>query len=617
MSDSLIEVALCDLKRSPDNVRRTDRDADLAELMASIEHHGLLQSLTVRARKDANGDGHTTYEVIAGARRLAALRRLAKKGKVAGDMPVPCRIVEGDAPVELSLAENTQRTPLHPADQFEAFHRLHKAGASAEEIATRFGISPVLVAKRLRLAAVSPVLMAEFRAGALGLEQMMAFAVTDDREAQERLWSERREHCHNPWAIRRALTESLVDGRDRRARFVGIEAYEAAGGRVVRDLFSEEDTGYFEDGELLTRLAQERLKEEAEAVRSEGWGWVECHIDLDHGAMARLGRIFPVRTPLSEEEQGRLDELGSAYDALVTELGDEPSEEEQARLDGIETEMETLLAKQESWDPDRKAEAGAIVALDHAGCVHVERGLVKPNGKDIAETVARHKRSRPADALPDAVRANLSAHLTAALQASVALRPDLAFDLLVARLVRTVFYGEYGSGAVSIDPTCVDASRGHDDVGGSPAAAAILARHRELEALLPEVDRLMSWLREADETVKRDLLAYCLARTLTALQTGQAGLLPSHEEEVAWIARSLPLDMGAWWRPTGDAFLMRLSKAQMLHVVREALTPGAAENIAGLKKDAMAARAEELLGRTDWLPVPLRVGRDVEAQAAA
>ncbi len=615
MSDNLIEVALCDLKRSHDNVRRTDRDADLAELVASIEHHGLLQSLTVRPSPGANGNA--TYEVIAGGRRLAALRRLAKKGKIARNLPVPCLLIEGEGSVELSLAENTQRAPLHAADQFEAFHRLHKAGDSAEEIATRFGISPVLVTKRLKLAAVSPVLMAAFKADDLGLEQLMAFAITDDREAQERLWSERRDLCHNAYAIRRALTESLVQGTDRRARFVGIEAYEAAGGRVIRDLFSQEDAGYFEDGELLTRLAHERLEEEAMAVRQEGWGWVECHIELDYGVLARFRRVHPTRTALSEEEQTRLDGLAASYDALVSELDEDPASDELGKINAIEAEMDALLARQETWESDRKAQAGAIITLDHAGRAHIERGLLKSNGKVVDDTSSRPTRTKADGEVPDVVRMNLSAHLTAALQASVAMDADLALDLLVARLVRTVLFDGYGQGALSIAVTCVDPSRGQEDVGVSKAMEALAARHAELAALLPEQEALFSWLREADDTVKRKLLAYCLARTLTALQTGQAGLLPSHEEEISWLARTLELDMGAWWRPTRDAFLLRLSKGQMLHAVREALTPGAAENIARLKKDAMASRAEELLAKTDWLPAPLRVGREGEVQAVA
>ena len=52
------------------NVRRTDRKADIDALAASIAAHGLLQNLTVAATATDK------YEVVAGSRRLAALKAL-------------------------------------------------------------------------------------------------------------------------------------------------------------------------------------------------------------------------------------------------------------------------------------------------------------------------------------------------------------------------------------------------------------------------------------------------------------------------------------------------------------------------------------------------------------
>lgn len=185
MSDQLRLIPLSALKSSAANVRRTDAKAELEALAASIEAHGLLQNLTVEPGPSG------TFHVVAGGRRLAALKLLAKRKRLAKDVPVPCKVIDGGATAsELSLAENVVRIPLHPADQFTAFSALQVDGLGAEEIAARFGVSPVVVRQRLKLAAVSPRLMEVYRQGGMDLDQLMAFAISDDHAAQERVWFE-------------------------------------------------------------------------------------------------------------------------------------------------------------------------------------------------------------------------------------------------------------------------------------------------------------------------------------------------------------------------------------------------------------------------------------------
>ena len=58
------------------------------------------------------------------------------------DHPVPCRMIGAIvAAEEVSLAENSVRAAMHPADQVEAFRRLADAGSTAAAIAARFGVS--------------------------------------------------------------------------------------------------------------------------------------------------------------------------------------------------------------------------------------------------------------------------------------------------------------------------------------------------------------------------------------------------------------------------------------------------------------------------------------------
>src|SRR5437868_5680736 len=110
MEHTTIEVKK--LEKSPQNARRTATKAAMEEMKASLLAHGLMQNLVVA---DAgNGD----YRVIAGGRRLAALRELQEEGRLPETHSVPCQIVTDEHALEMSLAENTVRLAMHPADEF-------------------------------------------------------------------------------------------------------------------------------------------------------------------------------------------------------------------------------------------------------------------------------------------------------------------------------------------------------------------------------------------------------------------------------------------------------------------------------------------------------------------
>ena len=242
------EISLAKLVPSPANARRTGAGLGIEALAASIQAHGLLQSLVVRLALDGHGQATGKYEGAAGGRRLAALKLLAKRRRIGKGTAIPCRVLDGDGVdgAEASLAENVVRVDMHPADQFEAFARLHQdgAGLGIEGIAARFGVSGHTVRQRLRLAVVSPALIQAYRDEALTLDHLTAFAVTEDQAAQERVFGQLQAWQRTPDTIRRLLTHALVPTTDRRAIFVGLDAYTAAGGTVQRDLFSEDRGGW-------------------------------------------------------------------------------------------------------------------------------------------------------------------------------------------------------------------------------------------------------------------------------------------------------------------------------------------------------------------------------------
>ncbi len=258
------------------NVRRIKAGVSIEELAEDIARRTLLQSLTVRPVLDDDGTETGMFEIPAGGRPYRPLELLVKQKRLNRTAPIPCVVRIDGLAEEDSLAENVQRAPLHPLDQFRAFLSLRDKGMSEEEIAAAFFVSVQVVKQRLKLASVAPKLLETYAEDGMTLDQLMAFTVNSDHERQEQVWDAlQRSHNKEAYYIRRLLTEGAVRASDKRAQFVGIEAYEASGGAVMRDLFQQDDGGWLQDPVLLDRLVAEKLEREAEAVRAEGWKWVE------------------------------------------------------------------------------------------------------------------------------------------------------------------------------------------------------------------------------------------------------------------------------------------------------------------------------------------------------
>jgi ParB family transcriptional regulator, chromosome partitioning protein len=239
----------------------------IEDLATDIARRTLLQSLTVRPVLDESGAETGMFEVPAGGRRYRALELLVKQKRLARTAPIPCVVRTEGIAEEDSLAENVQRAPLHPLDQFRAFFALREKGMSEEEIAAAFFVSAQVVKQRLRLASVSPKLLDIYAEDGMTLDQLMAFTVNPDHERQEQVWEAiQRSHTKEPYHIRRLMTEGAVRASDKRAQFVGIEGYQAAGGSIMRDLFQQDDGGWLQDPVLLDRLVAEKVEREADVV---------------------------------------------------------------------------------------------------------------------------------------------------------------------------------------------------------------------------------------------------------------------------------------------------------------------------------------------------------------
>ena len=379
------DIPLSRLALAPENVRKTppDPQAD-ASLKASIAALGLLENLVVRT-DDPGEDGAERYAVVAGGRRLKAMQALVEDKVLDADRPVLCQVRSGDAePGEVSLAENVVRIAMHPADQVVAFAKLVAAGQSVSAIAARFGASERIVEQRLRLGNAAPELLDAYRADEIDLEVLKAFAVTADRERQMAVWEQVSGQSYHPSAsqVKRLLTEERVPGATAVARFVGVDAYEAAGGQVMRDLFADEyEHGvWFEDPVLLEKLATDKLQAAADELATR-WKWAVPMIEANWSDTASYGRVKPQPGVPTDEERAEIEKLETRYDELRGRDDDEWTQETveeagriEARLDEIEGAVEArAVFRREDF-----AMAGCIVTVGHDGNLQVIQGLVKP-----------------------------------------------------------------------------------------------------------------------------------------------------------------------------------------------------------------------------------------------
>ncbi len=629
-SGTVIDVPLNCLKKSPNNARKTPHgDAAIEALAGSIAAKGMLQMPVVEPELDAAGEFTGSYLVTIGEGRRLALTLRAKRKEIKKTELIRVRVDTTNDPREISLDENVTRTGMHPADQFEAFRDLaERLGYGAEEIAARFGVSASVVRQRLRLGAVSPALMAIYREGDLTLDQLMAFAICEDHARQEQV------HENLSWnksasMIRQAMTERHVRASDRRARFVGSEAYVEAGGTILRDLFTEDGGGWFEDVALLDRLTAEKLEALAVDLQTtEGWAWVEAAIDYPHASALR--RVYPHPAERSEEDTEIIDSIRDESDALIEGLVDD--EDIPAAVEARLAEIETTLAafgEDFVFTPEEIAGGGVFLFLGQDGQVRIERGFIRPrdepsepveegdDGEDAVQTEDHEAATEHSGGdeqeegdtlapLSERLIADLTAHRTAALADRLAQIPDVSLCAVVHALVLRAFYqGESAATCLEVRMVLTCLPTHAPGIEESVAGRAIAARHETWARQMPsDIGEVWTFVVGLDFDSRMSLLAHCASLSINAVQTWERR--PRVQAHANALADAVSLDMTAYWSATTASYLGRVIKTRIVEAVSEGVSPEAAERIKPLKKGEMADQAEQLLSGTGWLPVLLR-----------
>jgi ParB family chromosome partitioning protein len=623
------------LALSQANVRRVKAGVSIEELAEDIARRTLLQGLSVRPVFDAEGAGTGMFEVPAGGRRYRALELLVKQKRMAKTQPVPCVVRTDGLAEEDSLAENVQRVALHPLDQFRAFQTLRETGLGEEEIAARFFVNPSVVKQRLKLAAVSSKLLDRYADDEMTLEQLMAFTVTADQARQGQVWEAlARSHNREPYYIRKFLTEGAVRASDKRAQFVGVEAYEAAGGAVMRDLFQHDDGDWLQD--------PAKLQTDRAAIGAEGWKWIEVAVEFPYGHTAGLRRLAGEPATLTDDEQASRDSLRAEYDKLEADYAeaDELPAEIDQRLGEIEAALEAFDARPVAYDPAEIARAGVFVSVDADGALRVDRGYVRREDEAPVEPAPDAEGKAPAGAeregavqramitigggtsspaveapeeddgikpLADRLVAELTAHRTLALRDALANDSDTAFVAVLHALCLKAFYRYVVDTCLEIDPKSASFGTQAPGLNDSESAKSIDARHQNWAGQLPrEPGDLWDALLGFDGDSQAALFAHCASLSVNAVHEPW-NRNPRRIAHADRLAQAVNLDMAAaGWTPTVDNYLGRVTKARILEAVRDAKGEAAAQLIDHLKKPEMAKEAERLLADSGWLPEPLR-----------
>ena len=582
-------VKVKNLTLSKDNVRKSNRDAGIDTLAANIAAQGLLQNLIVTPLKKAG-----TFTVKAGGRRLRALQLLIEQGTLPADHTVPVLVLsDDDNSIEASLAENFQRVPMNPADECTAFNFLIQKGMSAEDVAKRQGVTTRFVEQRVRLAELARPVFDALAAGEITLGVAQAYAVTTDVDRQARVFAQMTSSYYgdNPDNIRRAILNGTVKANDAKARFVGRDAYVAAGGRIEGDLFAAEGDENWIDVDLIETLAATKLEAAAaELAQAEGLAFVTpiaaTHVPYD--LERQLHEFHAPARPLTEDETARVQELSSENDALVEQLEQELSEGSteaqtaEARIEAIERELEEIEDARHDIDPALKAQIGTFVYIGGDGepRVHTrlfsEKPVVDPNAPPKASGTGTGAGDGDGDTdqgpkLSATLIDELATQRRQILVAHIASDPAMALDLTIFLMAQNVVFEQ---SHIPNHSTLKSGAAGFPIFSfrdeGSMASQTIDDQRQRLDtswAGHKTMTERFDAFRSLDDEARGAWVAFSIARTLEPTLNVAEGYRSNgfHDH----LGRLLDVQVENWWRPTAENFFGRVKKTVMLDALEE------------------------------------------------
>ena len=551
-TDVIEYVPLTDLYLSDLNPRQEVAEEGIDLLADSLVACGLIQNLA-GLRDEAGKVG-----VVAGGRRLRALNiAVAARPDLA---QVPVRMAPSAfVAEEWANAENTAREELDPADEVRAYHRMAEKALSTAKISQAFGVTEAHVRRRLALAGLPDPVLDALKAGEISMGQAKAMTVSEDEKKILEVLERSKRGWFNEYQIKSALKPDAVDGDNRKARFVGQEAYEAAGGSLTQNLF--EDEVLFNNPDILDRLFAEKLEDEATRLQeAEGWAWVMTtedsnpfwyELQRDHG----FARTYRIEGVLSEEQSERYDELADLAN------GDVLGEEGQQELDALQEIIEG------EYSDAQKSLSGILVHVSHSGSVEVMRGLVRQDdqAEALAQGIIEESKHRDAGTTPkekpefsqkfveDMIAIRLAAVQTALLE-----KPDFLLNLFAFAVSPASGYGNdlfgFGYNATERNAPEID-----DQFALDPRLGG--ARDEETEAAFEALRDMagqgkveaFAAFRDAGKKLRNGEITAFLAR---AFKTQSPEFMAEIETEIG-------ADIRAIWTPSAENCFKRLKGPQL------------------------------------------------------
>ncbi len=645
-------VKLSKLRLSASNVRTApDETLQIEPFAADLEARGVLQNMLVTPVSRPRG----MFEVFDGGRRWRALNLLVERGVIDPEKyDVPVRIMKGDDAelTETSLAVSFQHMKLSPAEECRAFQHFLNGSTDIDGVAKRFGVTRRFIEGRLRLADLAEPIFAKLASGDLTLDMAKAYASTGSHEAQLRVWTTYGSMTrYNADAIRRVIATDMMRANDPVALLVGVEAYEAAGGVVDRDLFSNAGERWLQP-DLARTLAAAIMEAEAAKIGEErGLAWIRPIAGHSTWDAARdLHRISLPEQPMTTAEAERAEQI----DKRMAELHDEMQNDEltDEAFTALETENDSLAEELEALDrrpsflpPELAPRVGAFLTLSQSGTMvldetyysetpirvtvvepdpvdgnaegghaddqsddgngtadrvtqvpafRIEEGATTPTTGNTDKVVDPDNAAPGGKALSQVLSDQLAMQRRDVLGAALIASPGLALDYMLFAMVD-------GRRASSNDGTTIRADRPQDPIlsnnmPGSRARDYLTEVHDGLDASWMEssnqVVRFEAFRALGDE-VKSAWLAYIVATSLEAkIAYGSNRQNPLHGR----LANILDIDVASWWRPTSENFFDRVSKGSLISLLHEVGGPALSSRHATEKKPEVSASCQKLFG---------------------
>ena len=641
-------VKLAKLVLSPINVRQAGDDF-IEQLAADIAARGVIQNLIVTPAKKPRG----TFAVIAGSRRFRALELLAQRGEVdAAAYDVPVLVLSGtDAALsETSLAENFQKLAMNPADECRAFQHFLGTGGDIDGVAKRFGITRRFVEGRLRLADLAEPIFTALAERRISLDLAKAYASTSSQERQLMVWQAYGNQSYQSAdSIRRIIANETMKSSEPIARFVGEDAYVAAGGKVESDLFSDDGDRWIDPG-IAQTLAAAKLEAEAQRLGEEqGLAWVRPVAGTSTWEAARdLHRVHLPTLPLTLAEAERLDVIADRLEEIEDGMQGIEGDEDEATYAALEEEHETLSDERQALHerpqilPDElKQKVGTFLLLNRDGTTaldttyysetpirvtaveadtdegddagsdgddgerrpaatfHIEEGPASPARGGASAPVAPEAEAPGGKALSQVLYDQLAVQRRDVLAASILANPALALDyMLFAMIDGRVNMGSHSGTTIRAgnpqDPMLaknVPATRARDYLAEAyDGLDASWCEGRDASSSGAATIARFEAFRALGDEAKTAWLAWIVAASFEA-KDGYTSRQNALQNRLATI---LDIDVATWWRPTAENFFDRVPKGALLSLLDEVGGPALSGRHASQKKGEIAASCEKL-----------------------